>query len=113
MITARFTFENGDITGFDVYGHSGYAESGSDIICAAVSSAVMLCECAISDVLRANPEVTVDDEKNRVLLKLSPGVPPEKLKSCREMLMALNLHLKALKEDYPEYIEILEVCEHA
>ncbi|NLG52359.1 MAG: ribosomal-processing cysteine protease Prp [Clostridiales bacterium] len=113
MITARFTFENGEITGFDVRGHSGYADSGSDIVCAAVSSAVMLCECAISDVLRANPEIKVDDEKNSVSLEISPGMPPEKLKSCREMLTALELHLKALKEDYPEHIEILEVCEHA
>ena len=30
--------ENGSVCGFSVKGHSGYAESGSDIICAAVSA---------------------------------------------------------------------------
>ena len=32
----------GKITQFTVDGHSGYAESGSDIVCASVSSAVWL-----------------------------------------------------------------------
>ena len=31
---------DGRINGFSVSGHSGYAEEGSDIVCAAVSSAV-------------------------------------------------------------------------
>ena len=29
--------ESGDICGFDMRGHSGFAEEGSDIVCAAVS----------------------------------------------------------------------------
>ena len=33
---------DGKITQFTVDGHSGYAESGSDIVCASVSSAVWL-----------------------------------------------------------------------
>ena len=36
---------------FEVKGHSGYAEAGSDIVCAAVTSAVRLVECSLNDVL--------------------------------------------------------------
>ena len=36
------TNTDGKITQFTVDGHSGYAESGSDIVCASVSSAVWL-----------------------------------------------------------------------
>ena len=39
MITARI-FRNNQkkVTGFEISGHAGYAEEGSDIICAAVSA---------------------------------------------------------------------------
>lgn len=39
MITARiFRNEHGNISGFEISGHAGYAEAGSDIICSAVSA---------------------------------------------------------------------------
>ena len=39
MINIRISrFENGTPSGFTVKGHAGYAQAGSDIICAAVSA---------------------------------------------------------------------------
>ena len=39
MIKAKFFKDNqGNLSGFDISGHAGYAEEGSDIICAAVSA---------------------------------------------------------------------------
>ena len=51
MTTAIFHTEGRRITGFTVQGHSGYASEGEDIVCAAVTSAVRLAECAVNDVL--------------------------------------------------------------
>ena len=51
MTTAEFHTEGRRITGFTVRGHSGYAPEGEDIVCAAVTSAVRLVECAVNDVL--------------------------------------------------------------
>ena len=42
MINALFKTRSGEFSGFDISGHSGYAESGSDIICAAFSTMVNL-----------------------------------------------------------------------
>ena len=39
------------MTGFTCKGHSGYAEAGSDIVCAAITSAIRMTECALNDVL--------------------------------------------------------------
>ena len=39
------------IVSFTVEGHTGLAEAGEDILCAAVTSAVRLTECAVNDVL--------------------------------------------------------------
>ena len=38
MTTVRFRTEGNRVTGFDSVGHSGYAEEGEDIVCAAVSA---------------------------------------------------------------------------
>ena len=35
-----FTNDDNEITGFDFSGHAGFAESGNDIVCAAVSALV-------------------------------------------------------------------------
>lgn len=40
MIIIEISSKNGQITSLDVTGHSGYAASGSDIVCAGISSLV-------------------------------------------------------------------------
>ena len=51
MTTVTFLTEGKRIIGFDAKGHSGYSEEGSDIVCAAVTSAVRLVESTVNDVL--------------------------------------------------------------
>ena len=51
MIQAKILRRNGRTAGFSVSGHAGYADSGKDIVCAAVSSAVQLTANGITVVL--------------------------------------------------------------
>ena len=51
MTTATFFSEGSRIAGFEIKGHAGHAPAGEDIVCAAVTSAVRLTECAVNDVL--------------------------------------------------------------
>ncbi|MDD5932654.1 MAG: ribosomal-processing cysteine protease Prp, partial [Oscillospiraceae bacterium] len=50
MTTITFRMEGDRIVGFDSQGHSGYAEAGEDIVCAAITSAIRLVEATINDV---------------------------------------------------------------
>lgn len=102
MITAKF-FTQG-LPGFEISGHSGYAEAGSDIVCAAVSSAVGLCECTITDVIGAEATVKVNEKDASVYLRLSSDND-----KARDVISGLMLHLVALGDEYSEYIEVLEV----
>ena len=43
--------------GFTASGHSGFAERGHDIVCAAVSALTQTCELGLSDVLGLEPVV--------------------------------------------------------
>ena len=56
MTRVEFFSEGDKITGFCCQGHSGYAESGADIVCAAVSTAVTFAETTITDVLGVRVE---------------------------------------------------------
>ena len=59
MTTITFQSQGSRVIGFDVQGHSGYAEAGADIVCAAVTSAVRLVETTVNDVLGLAASVKV------------------------------------------------------
>ena len=70
MTRVEFFDQDGRITGFSCSGHSGYAEEGSDIVCASVSTAVKLAECTISDVLGERAKTRVKEDEARISLTL-------------------------------------------
>ena len=105
------TFFSGDdrITGFQMEGHSGYAPQGEDIVCAAVTSAVRMTECAVNDVLGLEAPVKVRREDAFLSLKLPRNLDGTSEDICQTLLAALMVHLVQLAEEYPENISVLEV----
>ena len=109
MITASFHLEGSRIVSFQVEGHSGLATEGEDILCAAVTSAVRLTECAVNDVLGLEASVKVKSEKALISLKLPVGLGQTNESTCQTILTALMLYLSQLHEEYPENIIVMEV----
>ena len=107
MTSCEFFMEDGRITGFSVSGHSGYAEAGQDIVCAAISAVVTMAETTINDVCGAKAKVRVKDEQARITLTLPASCDEEE--SVQAVLSGMMLTLISLREDYPDYIEVLEV----
>ena len=99
--------EDGRISGFSVSGHSGYAEAGQDIVCAAVSAVVEMAEATINDVCGAKAKVRVKEEDARITLTLPASCDEEE--SVQAVLAGLLLYLCNLRDEYPDYIEVLEV----
>ena len=109
MITASFHMEGSRIVSFHVEGHSGLAEAGEDILCAAVTSAVRLTECAVNDVLGLEAGVKVKPEKALISLKLPGGLGQTNESTCQTLLTALMVYLIQLQEEYPDNIIVMEV----
>ena len=107
MTRCEFYAETGRITGFSISGHSGFAEAGSDIVCAAVSAAVAMAECTINDVCGAKAKVRVKNEQARITLTLPASCDEED--TVQAVLAGMMLTLMSLRDDYPDYIEVLEV----
>ena len=107
MTRCEFFTEDDRITGFSVSGHSGYAEAGSDIVCAAISAVVTMAEATINDVCGAKAKVRVKDEQARITLTLPASCDEEE--TVQAVLTGMMVTLISLQEQYPDYNEVLEV----
>ena len=107
MTRCEFRRENERITGFSVSGHSGYSEAGTDIVCAAISAVVGMTEATINDVCGGKAKVRVKEEDARITLTLPTSCDEEE--AVQAVLSGMMLTLISLREDYPDYIEVLEV----
>ena len=101
MIEATFYKDNGDLIGFVIKGHSGYAEEGSDIICASVSSAAYMAANTLTEIISAKADIDVEDGYLKLMTK-------DTSKEAQVVLQGLRLHISTLAEDYKEYIRCQE-----
>lgn len=99
--------QGGRINGFSVSGHSGYAEEGSDIVCAAVTTAVKFAEATINDALGDHANTRVREDEPRITLTL-PAVCDDE-DAVQAVLTGFMLTMCSLRDDYPDYIEVMEV----
>ncbi|MBR6337281.1 MAG: ribosomal-processing cysteine protease Prp [Ruminococcus sp.] len=101
MIRADFYRDRDSrLLGLHISGHAGLAEEGEDVVCAAVSSAVMMTCNTITEVYKINAKVNVED--NDILLKL---VSDDKGDGDR-LLLGLMLQLDLISQDYPGTLKI-------
>ena len=107
MTKCEFFTQDDRITGFSVSGHSGYAEAGQDIVCAAISAVVTMAEATINDVCGAKAKVRVKEEDARITLTLPTSCDEED--AVQAVLSGMMVTLISLREEYEDYIEVLEV----
>ena len=108
MTTITFHTEGSRITGFDAVGHSGYAEAGEDIVCAAVTSAVRLVEATVNDVLGLAASVKVREQDASISLRLPGGLDEVTESTCQSLMTGLMVYFAQLHDEYPDNIEVLE-----
>ncbi len=101
MIAIRFLSEaSGNLAGFVIEGHAGCAMAGEDIVCAAVSSAAYMAANTITEIIKADAEIAV--ENGMMFVKVSAGDAVR----CRDVLAGLKLHFIGLEEQYPDCIQV-------
>ncbi len=106
MTTVTFHSAQDRLDGFVVEGHSGYAEEGSDIVCAAVSAVVGMTECTVNDVLGLEASVKVRQQDARITLKLPGGLSEGNERTCQDLLTGMLVYLQSLSEEYPENLAV-------
>ena len=100
MIKVRFSVGNRQLHGFEISGHAMFAESGKDVVCAAVSSAAYMAANTITDVIGADADAKAGDGAMSVTLNQAN-------EQAQAVLRGLELHLTELSKQYPENIKII------
>lgn len=81
-----------------VSGHSGYADEGSDIVCSAISTAVMLTSGMLEDVC---PEYIINTNSHKAIIDIE-------VKQMNDMsnIVMKNLYrtLDEISKQYPKYV---------
>ena len=93
------------ITGFSIKGHSGYAEEGSDIVCAAVSVLALTTDHALNRLIGLSPiERGGDDGFMEVLLP--QDMTDQQMHDAQLLMSALHIGLENIAQDYPRYLRL-------
>ena len=114
MTTITFYKSNGFYYGWEEQGHTGYGESGDDILCAALSSMTMLIINAIEVAYASNLEYTIDEKTTDVRVIVKSALPKyesdeKKQFAASGLIQAYFLQLMDLYEDYYDFLDVKEI----
>ncbi|WP_125115426.1 ribosomal-processing cysteine protease Prp [Agathobaculum sp. Marseille-P7918] len=105
MTKVTFSSRGGKLLSVDILGHAGYADEGEDIVCAAISSAVMLTTVLLDDIQHVPADTISQDEDTRIRITLQESG----VERGQDALRALKLYLSVLEQNYSEFLSVMEV----
>ena len=114
MTTITFYKSNGIYYGFEEQGHTGYGESGDDVLCAALSSMTMLIINAIEVSYASSVDYQIDDVTTDIRVIVKSALPKyesdeKKQFAVSGLIQAYFLQLMDLIEDYYDYLDVKEI----
>ena len=104
MISATLYQGKDGLTACRITGHSGQAEAGRDIVCAAVSILGCTCVNALESVCGIIPLVT-ENEEGLLAFQL-PEITPEENAKAQILMGALKQGLTDLADAYPRNVTL-------
>ena len=114
MTTITFFKSGGIYYGFEEQGHTGYAESGDDVLCAALSAMTMLIINAIEVSYACSVDYTIDEKTTDITVIAKSALPKyesdeKKQYAVSGLIQAYFLQLMDLVEDNYEYLDVKEI----
>ena len=114
MTTIIFYKSGSYYYGFEEQGHTGYGESGDDVLCAALSSMTMLIVNAIEISHASNVDYTIDEKTTDIKVIAKSALPKyekdeKKQYAVSGLIQAYFFQLMDLVEDYYEFLDVKEV----
>ena len=104
MVCVTLFAREGLLCGFRISGHAG-GQAGTDIVCAAISSAALLAANTVTEVCGCHAVTRMRD--GYLLLSVVSG----DCHRAEEILEGLRLHLEQLRRQYPHrlHLDLLEI----
>ena len=105
-------YKSGDVFyGFEEHGHTGYGESGDDVLCAALSSMTMLIINSVNVVFAGELDYTVDEGATEIMVQSKSALPEfeedeRKRYAISGLFMSYYIQLNDLMEEYYDYLQV-------
>ncbi len=106
MTSVRFFLKEGKFIGVLCEGHSDYAEEGSDIVCAAVSSVVQTAVLGLMQKAGIPVEYEVDAQEARLKAMLPEKLTERQVHDADVILSTACLGISDLYEQYSDFISL-------
>ena len=111
MTKVIFYRADGVYYGFEEQGHTGFAESGNDILCAALSAMTMLIINTIEVAYATNVEYSIDDETTDIKVMVHSILPEykgdeNKRYAVSGLIEGYYYQLNDMLEDYYDYLDV-------
>ena len=106
MTTVRFYVSGGEFVGFEVTGHTGYAEEGSDIVCSAVSALTQTAVIGLTEVLKLPSAVEIKNA--HLYFMLESGLDEKSRREAQILFQTLRLGLGSIADTYGTYLKLVE-----
>ena len=114
MTTIIFYKTDGIYYGFEEQGHTGYGESGDDVLCAALSSMTMLLINAIEVSFACDVDYKIDEKTTDIKVIAKSALPKyekdeKKQFAVSGLIQAYFYQLMDLTEEYYDYLDVKEI----
>ena len=98
---------DGALLGYRANGHSGYAEAGADIVCAAISALTQTTLNGLKNVRKAPVMFDQDDDGAFIEAILTPEASEDQIRQAQLLLVTLLEGLQAIQREYPRHLRII------
>jgi uncharacterized protein YsxB (DUF464 family) len=114
MTTITFYKTGGFYYGFEEQGHTGYGESGDDVLCAALSSMTMFLINAIEVSYACDVDYKIDEKSTDIRVIAKSALPKyekdeKKQFAVSGLIQAYFFQLMDLVEEYYEFLDVKEI----
>lgn len=104
MIKSKFwKNRNGNFYRFEISGHSGYSESGSDIVCAAVSAISQTAVFGLCELKKLKATVNINEKSG--FLSFESQDPKIDEESAKLLIDSMFFSLENISRQYGDYIK--------
>ena len=107
-MTSVVIFSGDDgIAGFEASGHSGYAESGSDIVCAAISAILQTACIGLTSVAGIPVRMRRSDRDGYLRAMLPANLTENQQRDAQVIFKTAQAGLTAVMNEYPGHVRVI------
>ncbi len=111
MTKIVFFRSGGTFYGFEEHGHSGYADAGEDVLCAAISAMTMLVINTIEVAYASDVEYTIDEGAANIRVRAKAALPEfeddeRKRYAVSGLFLSYYYQLNELVEEYYDNLQV-------